>query len=72
MIVLHSYTCFILREKEWIMKNKISLNLNFDYDSKTDNFKINASLSLDSTSDSSDVRIIDDCVQAIEYDDIEE
>lgn len=54
------------------MKNKISLNLNFDYDSKTDNFKINASLSLDSTSDSSDVRIIDDCVQAIEYDDIEE
>jgi hypothetical protein len=55
------------------MKTKINFTLNFGYDSKTNDFNINGSLSLDGDFDSRNQNYVDyDDFEAIEYNEDEE
>ncbi len=55
------------------MKSKIKFNLNFGYDSKSDVFSVDGSLSFEGDSDSEDLkRIGSNDNQYIEYDDSDE
>lgn len=56
------------------MKNKLNLTLNFGYDSKTNDFNINGSLSWDSDFDQEQKNVCfnDDAPKALEYDDFDE
>ena len=55
------------------MKGKINFSLNFGYDSNTNDFNINGSLTLESDVDSEELRCVEyDDNQYIEYEDSDE